>query len=73
MNPEDMPKLELEYTGETKDLTIPAGLKIYDSIGKEIKMSDLKRGQRADGDAKRGRLYRVHHHYGVDNGTFFGD
>ena len=44
MNPEDMPKLELEYTGETKDLTIPAGLKIYDSIGKEIKMSDLKEG-----------------------------
>lgn len=44
VNPEDMPKLELEYTGETKDLTIPAGLKIYDSIGKEIKMSDLKEG-----------------------------
>ena len=44
VNPEDMPKLELEYTGETKDLTIPAGLKIYDSIGKEIKMSELKEG-----------------------------
>ena len=44
VNPEDIPKLELEYTGETKDLTIPAGLKIYDSIGKEIKMSDLKEG-----------------------------
>ncbi|KKI49761.1 hypothetical protein CHK_2782 [Christensenella hongkongensis] len=44
VNPEDMPKLELEYTGETKELTIPAGLKIYDSIGKEIKMSDLKEG-----------------------------
>ena len=44
VNPEDMPKLELEYTGETKDLTIPAGMKIYDSIGKEIKMSDLKEG-----------------------------
>ena len=44
VNPEDMPKLELEYTGETKDLTIPAGLKIYDSVGKEIKMSDLKEG-----------------------------
>lgn len=41
---EDMPKLELEYTGETKELTIPAGLKIYDITGKEIKMADLKEG-----------------------------
>lgn len=44
VNPEDMPKLELEYTGEVRELTIPAGLKIYDSIGKELKMSDLKEG-----------------------------
>lgn len=55
VNPEDISKLELEYTGETKDFTIPAGLKIYDSIGKELKMSDLKEGnvlmvmQREDG------------------------
>ena len=39
-----MPKLELEYTGETKELSIPAGLKIYDSVGQELKMSDLKEG-----------------------------
>ncbi|WP_066649142.1 hypothetical protein [Christensenella timonensis] len=44
LHPEDTPKLELEYTGETTELTIPAGLKIYDSIGKELKMSDLKEG-----------------------------
>ncbi len=44
LQPGDTPKLELEYTGETTELTIPAGLKIYDSIGKELKMSDLKEG-----------------------------
>lgn len=44
ISPEDMPKLELEYTGETKELSIPAGLKIYDSVGQELKMSDLKEG-----------------------------
>ncbi|MEA5003166.1 MAG: hypothetical protein VB081_06670 [Christensenella sp.] len=43
-NMDDMPKIELEYTGETKDLTVPAGLKIYDMMGKELKMSDLKEG-----------------------------
>ncbi len=41
---EDMPKLELEYTGGTKDLTIPAGLKIFDLLGQEVKMADLKEG-----------------------------
>ncbi len=40
----DIPKIELEYTGETKDLTIPAGLQIFDVMGKEVKMADLKEG-----------------------------
>lgn len=41
---DDMPKLELEYTGETEDITIPAGLQIFDMFGKEVKMADLKEG-----------------------------
>ncbi|MGL5381820.1 hypothetical protein [Clostridium sp.] len=38
-------KSELEYTGESKSLVIPAGAKIFDfTTGKEIKMSDIKDG-----------------------------
>lgn len=44
VDPENMPKLELEYTGETKDLTIPAGSQIFNMMGKEVKMADLKEG-----------------------------
>lgn len=44
VNPDNMPKIDLEYTGETKELTIPAGLQIFDMMGKEVKMADLKEG-----------------------------
>lgn len=40
----DAPKMELEYTGESKDLTIPTGLPITDFFGNELKPSDLKEG-----------------------------
>ena len=40
----DAPKMELEYTGESKDLTIPTGLPITDLFGNELKASDLKEG-----------------------------
>lgn len=33
----------LEFTGEKKSLTIPAGIKVY-SMGQEIKLSNLKKG-----------------------------
>ncbi len=41
---DDMPKLELEYTGETKDISVPAGIQIFDLFGKEMKIADLKEG-----------------------------
>lgn len=34
---------DIEFTGETISLTVPAGIKIY-SMGQEINMSDLKKG-----------------------------
>jgi len=40
----DAQKMELEYTGESKDLSIPAGLPISDQFGKELKPAELKEG-----------------------------
>lgn len=37
-------KMELEYTGESKDLSIPAGLPIEDMFGNELKPAELKEG-----------------------------
>lgn len=37
-------KMELEYTGESKDLAIPAGLPIKDMFGNELKPTELKEG-----------------------------
>lgn len=37
-------KMELEYTGESKDLSIPAGLPIKDMFGNELKPAELKEG-----------------------------
>lgn len=37
--------IELEYTGENKSFTIPAGAKIFDfTSGREVKISDVKEG-----------------------------
>lgn len=38
-------RLELEYTGETKSFTIPAGVKIYKSTGVEVELSSVKKGE----------------------------
>ena len=38
------PKLELELTGENKTITVPAGVKITGTSGKEEKLSALKKG-----------------------------
>ncbi|MHC1746797.1 MAG: hypothetical protein AB9856_00235 [Cellulosilyticaceae bacterium] len=37
-------KLPIEYTGETKELTIPAGAKITNLAGKEISFDKIKKG-----------------------------
>lgn len=37
-------KLPIEYTGETKELTIPAGIKITNLLGKEVSLDKLKKG-----------------------------
>lgn len=38
-------KLELEYTGEVKSLTLPTGVKIIDSkSGEEVPMAEIKEG-----------------------------
>ncbi len=44
INPDDIPKMELEYTGEQRKLTIPAGLPVTDAYGNAMKSSDLKEG-----------------------------
>lgn len=39
------PKIELEYTGEKKEITIPAGATIFNlQTGTETKMDELKKG-----------------------------
>lgn len=41
----DVPKLELKYTGESKNITIQAGVTIFDlRTGDESKMSAIKKG-----------------------------
>ena len=37
-------RIEMEYTGETKSFTIPAGAKITEGLGQEGKISSLKKG-----------------------------
>ncbi|MDR2973772.1 MAG: hypothetical protein LBV00_03515 [Propionibacteriaceae bacterium] len=37
-------KMSLDYTGATKDLTVPAGVPIFNLLGKTLKVSDLKEG-----------------------------
>ena len=37
-------KLPIEYTGETKELTIPAGAKITNLSGKEVSFDKIKKG-----------------------------
>lgn len=42
---EEENKIELEYTGEEKSLTLPAGVKIIDAkSGEEVPMSEIKEG-----------------------------
>lgn len=38
-------RIELEYTGETKSLTIPTGVEIYKSNGEEVQLSSVKKGE----------------------------
>ncbi len=37
-------RVELEYSGETKDIVIPGGLKITGSNGEEKQLSDIQKG-----------------------------
>ena len=38
-------RIELEYTGETKTFTIPAGVEICKSNGEEVKLPSVKKGE----------------------------
>lgn len=45
MMEQNEPKLELEYVGESKEFTIPAGVKIFNlKLGKDENMTALKNG-----------------------------
>lgn len=41
---QEAPKMQLEYTGDSKSFTIPAGVKITGSTGGEVQMDSIAKG-----------------------------